>query len=192
MCVCVCVNIYIHMYVYINYLYIYSLFPPVVGSSISVRQARTPLSACALTWTLQDILLHQGFCVQINHRFIALPYLHCPHYCNIVARLLRNVRPPPNPFCMAYIHHTILVMVISCKGQALTPFPPLDYFSGSSVSVLRARTPLCSVLWPYVLNRYSRIPGTQPHGYEYRIPPGEPCIGQEHVHIQLYCIHKTG
>jgi len=42
----------------------------------------------------------------------------------------------------------------------------------------------------YVLNRYSRIPGTQPHEYEYRIPPGEPCIRQEHVHIQGYVFIK--
>jgi len=47
-------------------------------------------------------------------------------------------------------------------------------------------------LGTYVLNRYSRIPGTQPHEYQYRIPPGEPCIRQEHVHMQGYCIHKTG
>jgi len=45
---------------------------------------------------------------------------------------------------------------------------------------------------PYVLNRYSRIPGTQPHENEYHIPPGEPCIRQEHDHNQGYCIHKTG
>jgi len=45
---------------------------------------------------------------------------------------------------------------------------------------------------PYMLNRYSRIPGTQPHEYESRIPPGEPCIRREHVHIQGYCIHKLG
>ena len=38
----------------------------------------------------------------------------------------------------------------------------------------------------YVLNTYSRIPGTQPHEYEYRISPGEPCIRQEHAHIQGY------
>jgi len=43
-----------------------------------------------------------------------------------------------------------------------------------------------------VLNRYSRIPWTQPHEYEKRIPPGEPCNRQEHVHIQGDCIHKTG
>ena len=26
--------------------------------------------------------------------------------------------------------------------------------------------------WPYMLNRYSRVPGTQPQEYEYRNPPG--------------------
>jgi len=45
---------------------------------------------------------------------------------------------------------------------------------------------------PYVSNRYSRIPGTQPREYEYRIPPGEHCTRQEHVHIQGDCIHKPG
>jgi len=41
-------------------------------------------------------------------------------------------------------------------------------------------------------HEYSRIPGTQPHECEYRIPPDEPWIRQEHVHIQGYCIHTTG
>jgi len=45
---------------------------------------------------------------------------------------------------------------------------------------------------PYVLNRYSHIPGTQPPEYESRIPTGELCIRHEHVHIQGYCIHETG
>jgi len=49
---------------------------------------------------------------------------------------------------------------------------------------------LRSLSWPYVLNRYSRIPGTQPHEYEYRIPPAEPCIRQEHIHIQGYLFTK--
>ena len=44
----------------------------------------------------------------------------------------------------------------------------------------------------YVLNRCSRILGTQPQGYEYHIPPSKPCIRQEHAHIQGECIHKTG
>jgi len=56
----------------------------------------------------------------------------------------------------------------------------------------RSQTPR-SQTEPYLrVNRHSRIPGTQPHEYEYRIPPDEPCIRQEHVHIRGYCIHKMG
>jgi len=29
---------------------------------------------------------------------------------------------------------------------------------------------------PYMLNRYSRIPGTQPQEYEYHIPPSKPVL----------------
>jgi len=43
--------------------------------------------------------------------------LHCPHYCNAIAGLLRNIRRPPDPQLYA-MHNTILVMAISCKGQA--------------------------------------------------------------------------
>jgi len=45
---------------------------------------------------------------------------------------------------------------------------------------------------PCVWNRDSRIPGTQPHEYKYRITPDEPCIIQKNVHIHGYHIHKTG
>jgi len=33
--------------------------------------------------------------VNPNHPFIAPPRLHCRHYCNTIAQLLRNIRPPP-------------------------------------------------------------------------------------------------
>jgi len=43
--------------------------------------------------------------------------------------------------------------------------------------VFTPRCYICSHLRsPCVLNTYSRIPVTQPHEYEKRIPPGEPCI----------------
>ena len=42
----------------------------------------------------------------------------------------------------------------------------------------------CSGSPAYMLNRYSRIPGTQPQEYEYRTLSGKPCTRQEHVHIQ--------
>jgi len=67
-------------------------------------------------WPLQDIVLLGGVCARINHPFIAPSHLHCPHYCNTIALLLRNRRHPPTALWNA-IHYTILVMTISCKGQ---------------------------------------------------------------------------
>ena len=43
--------------------------------------------------------------------------LHCPHCCNTIARLLGSVRTFPTPL-LYVIHHTILLMTISCLGQA--------------------------------------------------------------------------
>jgi len=37
-------------------------------------------------------------CARINHPLIAPSHLHCPHYCNTCARLLRNIRLPGPPF----------------------------------------------------------------------------------------------
>jgi len=41
------------------------------------------------------------------------------HYCNTIARLLSNIRPPPPTYRVYAIHHTILAMTISCKGQVV-------------------------------------------------------------------------
>ena len=62
-------------------------------------------------------------CTRLNHLFIAHPHLHCPHYCNTIARLLRNRRHPPTPLWNA-IQHTILMMTISCEGQARNSSSP--------------------------------------------------------------------
>jgi len=43
---------------------------------------------------------------------------YCPsHYCNTIARLLYNIRPPPPTTLLCATNHTILVMAILCKGQ---------------------------------------------------------------------------
>jgi len=47
---------------------------------------------------------------------LALPHLQSLPYCNTIGRPFRNIRPPPTPLSYA-IHHTILAMAISCKGQ---------------------------------------------------------------------------
>jgi len=67
-------------------------------------------------WLVQDIRLLQSFCARANHPCLARSHLHCPNYCKIIARLLRNIDPPPTPLVYA-IHHTQLVLAISCKGQ---------------------------------------------------------------------------
>jgi len=48
------------------------------------------------------------------------PQLQSLPYCNIIARPLRNIRPPPPSPPSHAIPYAILVMAISCKGQ-----PPL-------------------------------------------------------------------
>ena len=56
--------------------------------------------------------MNQSSCIAPHHP-------HCPHYCNTIARLLRNIRIPTDPTSVC-IHHNILVMAISCKGQGTT------------------------------------------------------------------------
>ena len=57
-------------------------------------------------WPLQDIVLLQSFYARINHSSIAPSQLHCPHNCNAIARLLRNIRRLPEPpfACHARYH----------------------------------------------------------------------------------------
>ena len=72
---------------------------------------------CMAAWRLQDIVVLRGVCARTNHLFMAPPH---SHYLTI-ALLLRDHcamrRPSPTPPVYA-IHHTILVMAISFKGQA--------------------------------------------------------------------------
>ena len=81
------------------------------------------LPCAAYPWPLQDIRLPQSVCARANHPFLTPPHLHCPHYCNIIARRLRNIRPPPTTFLYA-IHNTKLVLAMSCKDQAYPPPSP--------------------------------------------------------------------
>ena len=34
-------------------------------------------------------------------------HLHCSHYCNMIARLMRNIRPQPDPACVCHTPYTI-------------------------------------------------------------------------------------
>jgi len=48
-------------------------------------------------WLLQEIVLLLVVCARINRPFLFSARLHCPHFCNAIARLLGNIRPPPTP-----------------------------------------------------------------------------------------------
>jgi len=71
-----------------------------------------------INWPLHDIVSLRGFCARVNHPFIPPPtciartiaillHVHCAIYDAL-----------PTPLVYA-IHHTILPMAISCKGQII-------------------------------------------------------------------------
>ena len=73
--------------------------------------------ACSVS--LYNILFH--FKALLWESIILLlpsSHLQSPPYCITIARPLRNIRPPPTLLLYA-IHHTRLVMAISCKGETL-------------------------------------------------------------------------
>jgi len=67
----------------------------------ATRYLVSPVSK--VSWPLQEIVILRGFCVRINHPCTAPSHLHCPHYCNAIARLLCNIRRPPDP---PFVCHT--------------------------------------------------------------------------------------
>jgi len=70
-------------------------------------------------WRLQDISLLWVVSARVNRPFIPHAHLYCLHCCNTTARLLGIIRTPtPLSTSLVYaIHHTILVIAISCEGQ---------------------------------------------------------------------------
>jgi len=100
-----------------------------------IGQHKTPLP----TWPLQDVVLLQGFCVRINHPFIALYtcitrtiaillHVYCAiydgppslllyaTYCTISVIAISCQSQLPTSRLYA-VHHTILIITISCKCQ---------------------------------------------------------------------------
>jgi len=58
-------------------------------------------------WPLQDNVSLQGCCARANRPNIAPPHLHCPHYYNSIARLLRNKRLLPEPSIVRHARYNI-------------------------------------------------------------------------------------
>ena len=81
-------------------------------------------------WRLQDIVLIRGFCARINHLLLPPP----TRISHTIALLLHDYcaiyDPTPTPLVYS-IHHTVLVMAISCKAQVNPRNPefrlPRDY-----------------------------------------------------------------
>jgi len=89
--------------------------------------------------SLHKILLHFEPCVhEFNRPFILPARLHCPHVAILLHGYWEIDDPPPDPVVYA-IHHTLLVMAISCKGQiflASAHLAPVE-MSSCSACVMR-------------------------------------------------------
>ena len=95
----------------------YRIYPPPTASCVLGLTRVLQRYSRRFDWPLQDIVLLQRFIVGVNHPCIAPPT--CKAY-PIVIRLHDHyaIYPPlPTPPLYA-IHHTILVMAISRKGQS--------------------------------------------------------------------------
>jgi len=46
-------------------------------------------------------------CTNQSFFYCPSPYLYCPHYCNTIERLLRNMRPPPDSFFVCHTAYNI-------------------------------------------------------------------------------------
>ena len=92
--------IYIHMYMYMC----------VFGLTRGTHQVCSHYDDDI--WPLQDIVLLLVVCARVNHHYILPARLHCSHFC--------NTNDSPSTSLWYAIHHTILVITISCKGQPLT------------------------------------------------------------------------
>ena len=72
------------------------------------------------------------------------PHLHCPHFCNTVARLLPKIRRHPQPpFCMSYtIQYWLWQYLVKAKTFCGTVFP-VPVVMGAPVPTAVSRWGLC-------------------------------------------------
>ena len=147
--------------------------------------------------------------------------MYFPHCGNSIARVVRKVRPSPDPSVVCCTPYNICTgNIVQRPSLAFTRYCYYQYCIVYSIQTegregsrilangraivlhqggqcrwaggikgwwILARQPRSKRISckgqeredasrPYVLKRYSRIPGMQPQEYESRIPPGEPCI----------------
>ena len=63
--------------------------------------------ACWRSFGIYNIFFSFFLSARINHPFITPAQCHYPHYCNTIARLVRNVWPPPDPLLTCHTPYSI-------------------------------------------------------------------------------------
>jgi len=103
------------------------------------------LAAPRVIWPLQDIVLLRAFCAQINHPLIGPSHQHCPHYCNTIRRILRDLRRPPRPpVCMPY---TIQYWQWQYRVKANVSYTYIGKHTYISINSPRGRRPIGGWFW---------------------------------------------
>jgi len=93
----------------------------VLGNVHAVLQASHAASTCRPRFQVRARPSYIGCCAKRVHPYWSTPklsctsqssfyrslHLHCSHYCNTIARLMLNIRPPPNPLCVCHTPYNI-------------------------------------------------------------------------------------
>jgi len=87
-------------------------------------------------WPLQDFLLIKAFVPESVMLMCTSPTCNVHTIAILVHDYCTIHDSPPDPPLVYAIHHTILIMAISCKGQLVPNYEPL-----SCISMLRTTTP---------------------------------------------------
>jgi len=83
------------------------------------RIRRGPCLVIVVVWPLQGIFLLRGFCARITHPFIAPPTCIAHPGAILLHHYWAQYTTPPPTSRVYAIHHTILLITISCKGQVV-------------------------------------------------------------------------
>ena len=107
----------------------------------------------SVTWPLQDIVLLLVVCARVDRPFILPARLHCP--CTAFGQY---TTPPPTPLVYA-IHHKILVIAISCKGQGAMHCKTTSLVTCWPIQDIRSLVFVCArINHPFINSAHSRYP----------------------------------
>ena len=84
------------------------------------------------------------------------PHLQSLPYCNTIARLLRNIRPPPPPRCLCYMLYTIQCWLCQYRVKAahISAFTRYCYDQYCMVYGIQQGGREGVVYWPIVVQQY--------------------------------------